>query len=174
MDRYRALPGDYGYAALNIPGVSAGSNGNNNGVISATGVAGATTDEYIAAWEHLSKSGFITTTFTYAPAPVTTSSAPVNVFGRYLQLTYDNGYGSGSATGHNIKTGNQIPSDMLAEVDRKIDDGIATSGKFQFSGYDGAGGGTAPTGPGSCYAASGPGYWSVATPAANCGAASLL
>jgi Tfp pilus assembly protein PilE len=175
IDRYRALPGDYNRAAQNIPGVSPGANGNNNGLISANGVAGATIDEYIAAWEHLSKSGFIDTTFTYSPAPVTTDSAPINVFGRYLQLTFDNAYGTGAAAkSHNVKTGNQIPSDLLAEVDRKIDDGIATSGKFQFSAYDGAGDGNAPTGPGTCYSSSGPALWSVATPAANCGAASLL
>jgi prepilin-type N-terminal cleavage/methylation domain-containing protein len=175
LDRYRALPGDYGQASLNIPGVAAAANGNNNGLISANGVAGATIDEYIAAWDHLSKAGFITTTFTYAPAPATTDSAPINVFGRYIQLTFDNVYGTGaSAMTHNVKTGNQIPSDMLAEVDRKIDDGIATSGKFQFSAYDGAGGGAPPTGPGSCYSSSGPALWSAATPAANCGAASLL
>lgn len=175
LDRYRALPGDYSRASLNIPGVGPGANGNNNGLISANGVAGATIDEYIAAWEHLSKAGFISTTFTYSPAPVTTDSAPVNVFGRYLQLTFDNSYGTGaSGMSHNVKTGNQIPSDMLAEVDRKIDDGIATSGKFQFSTYDGAGGGTPPTGAGSCYSSSGPALWSVATTVANCGAASLL
>ena len=175
-DRYRALPGDYGQASMNIPGVSALADGNSNGLITASGIAGATIDEHIAAWEHLSKSGFINASFAYSPAPETTASAPTNPYARFLQLSYDNAYGSGtSSMAHNVKTGNQIPSDMLAEVDRKIDDGVATTGSFRFSAYDGGGtGGTAPVGAGTCYAASGNAVWSSTSPAHNCGGASLL
>ncbi len=175
-DRYRALPGDYSQASMNIAGVGATVNGNHNGLITANGVAGATIDEHIAAWEHLSKAGFINVNYYYAPSPETTASAPTNPYARYLQIVYDNAYGNGtSPAAHNLKTGNQIPSHMLAEVDRKIDDGLATSGAFRFSSYSGGGtGGTAPTGAGSCYAASGNALWSSTSPADNCGAASLL
>lgn len=175
-DRYRALPGDYGQASMNIPGVAATANGNHNGLITASGVAGAMIDEHIAAWEHLSKAGFINASYAYSPAPETTASAPTNPYSRYLQIAYDNAYGNGtSSAAHNVKTGNQIPSSMLAEVDRKIDDGIATSGAFRFSAYSGGGtGGAAPAGAGSCYAASGNAVWSSTSPADNCGAANLL
>jgi prepilin-type N-terminal cleavage/methylation domain-containing protein len=176
LDRYRALPGDYNQASANISGVAPGANGNNNGQITANGVAGATIDEHIAAWDHLSKAGFITGSFTYAAAPETPASAPTNPYARYLRLIYDNIYGTnGGPARHNLKTGNQIPSDILAEVDRKIDDGVATGGAFQFSTYDGGGtGGSAPTGAGSCYAAAAPNNWVAANPVTNCGGASLF
>jgi prepilin-type N-terminal cleavage/methylation domain-containing protein len=175
-DRYRALPGDYGYASASIAGVSPLADGNNNGVITASGLAGATIDEHIAAWDHLSKAGFINANYAYAPAPETMTSAPTNPYSRFLQLVYDNAYGNGaSSAAHNVKTGNQIPSGMLAEVDRKIDDGLATSGAFRFSTYSGGGtGGTAPAGAGACYAASGNALWSSTSPVDNCGGASLL
>lgn len=176
LDRYRALPGDYNQAVANIAGVAAGSNGNNNGQITANGVSGATIDEDIAAWDHLSHSGFINGSYAYAVTPETTASAPTNPYARFLRLRYDAVYGTGAgATRHNLKTGNQIPSDIMAEVDRKIDDGNAIGGTFQFSTYDGGGtGGTAPTGSGTCYAAAAPNGWLSATVATNCGGASLF
>ncbi len=36
---------------------------------------------------------------------------------------------------HNLKTGGQVPVEIIAEVDRKIDDGKPNSGGFQFSEY---------------------------------------
>lgn len=176
IDRYRALPGDYSQASTNIAGVAATANGNHNGLITANGIAGATIDEHIAAWEHLSKAGFVNANYAYAPSPETTTSAPTNPYSRFLKLAYDNAYGAGTSDmAHNVKTGNQIPSGILAEVDRKIDDGLATSGAFRFSSYDGGGsGGTAPAGAGACYAASGNTLWSSTSPVDNCGGASLL
>ena len=176
LDRYRALPGDYGRASTNIKGVAAGADGNNNGQITAVGVAGATIDEHIAAWDHLSKAGFISDIYTYAAAPETEASAPINAYGRFLQLTYDNVYGTGTLSKrHNLKTGNQIHSIILAELDRKIDDGIATSGTFRFSAYNGGGtGDAAPTGAGACYTAPGLAVWSAAVQVANCGGARLF
>jgi prepilin-type N-terminal cleavage/methylation domain-containing protein len=173
LDRFRALPGDYNQATTNITGAT--QNGNNNGQITANGVAGATVDEHILAWEHLSKAGFINGSYTYAAGAETTASAPTNPYARYLRLIYDNVYGTGApATRHNLKTGNQIPSDILAEVDRKIDDGVATGGSFQFSVYDGGGaGGTAPN-PALCYAAAAPNNWTAASPDTNCGGVSLF
>jgi prepilin-type N-terminal cleavage/methylation domain-containing protein len=171
LDRFRALPGDYGQATTNITGATV--NGNNNGQIQSVAGGGAI-DEHIAVWEHLSKSGFINGSYTYALAPETTASAPTNPYARYLRLIYDNAYGTGTpATRHNLKTGNQIPSDILAEVDRKVDDGVATGGSFQFSVYDGGGtGGTAPTT--ACYNASAPFNWIAASPVTNCGGTSLF
>lgn len=173
LDRYRALPGDYNQATTNITGATV--NGNNNGQIQSTS-GGGTIDEHIAVWEHLSKAGFINGSYTYAAGAETTASAPTNPYARYLRLIYDNAYGSGTpTTRHNLKTGNQIPSDILAEVDRKIDDGVAIGGAFQFSTYDGGGsGGSAPSGSGSCYAAASPNNWTAASPVTNCGGASLF
>lgn len=175
LDRYRAYPGDYSQATTNIPGCAACQNGNNNGQIR-TVAAGDAIEEQIAVWEHLSRAGFINGSYTYAAPPETTSSAPTNPYGRYLQMIYDNVYDGAPTTRHNLKTGNQIPSDILAEVDRKVDDGSATGGSFRFSAYSGdsAGGGTAPVGSGSCYLAAAPNNWVSNAPVPVCGGASLF
>jgi len=175
LDRYRAYPGDYSQAVANIPGCALCKDGNNNGQIR-TVAAGDAIEEQIAVWEHLSRAGFINGSYTYAPPPETTASAPTNPYGRYLQMIYDNVYDGAPTTRHNLKTGNQIPSDILAEVDRKVDDGSATGGSFRFSAYSGdsAGGGTAPVGSGSCYLAAAPNTWVSSAPVAVCGGTSLF
>jgi prepilin-type N-terminal cleavage/methylation domain-containing protein len=174
LDRYRAYPGDYGQAVANIPGCGACTNGNNNGQIAPAGGV----NEQIAVWEHLSRAGFINGSYTYAAPPETTASAPTNPYARYLQMIYDNVYDPpASAARHNLKTGNQIPSDILAEVDRKIDDGSATGGSFRFSAYpgdSGGGGGTPPVGSGSCYQAAAPNNWVSNAPVPVCGGTSLF
>ena len=173
LDRFRALPGDYSLASTNIANVAAGANGNGNGQIRSV-VAGDTIDEYIAVWDHLSKAGFINGSYTYAVLPETPATAPTSPYARYVQVIYDNAYGAGGgALRHNIKTGNGIPSELLSEIDRKIDDGNPVTGVFQFSTYaggTGASAGTAPTGAGACYDS---GAW-AATTVSNCGGASLL
>jgi prepilin-type N-terminal cleavage/methylation domain-containing protein len=180
LDRFRALPGDYGQAAGatgNIQGATV--NGNNNGQITANTVAGATIDEHIAAWEHLSRAGFINGSYTYALSPETNLSAPTSPYARFLQLIWDAVYDGTVANPptarHNLKSGNQIPSDILAEVDRKIDDGVANGGSFRFTVYPGqsSGGGVAPTAA-NCYAAAAPFNWAAATPNPNCGGSSLF
>ena len=172
LDRFRALPGDYSQASTNISCNPACTNGNGNGQIRSI-AAGDTVDEHISVWAHLSSSGFINGSFTYAAAPETATSAPTNPYVRFIRVIYDTNYGTGTpAIRHNVKTGNQIPSDIMAEIDRKIDDGNPVGGNFQFSTYDGGGtGGTAPTGSGSCYNGT---TWSSATVVTNCGGASLL
>jgi prepilin-type N-terminal cleavage/methylation domain-containing protein len=176
LDRYRAYPGDYSQAQANIPGCGSCAQGNNNGQIRSI-LGGDVVDEQLAVWEHLSRAGFINGSYTYTAGAETTASAPTNPYGRYLQMIYDNVYDGTPTTRHNLKTGNEIPSDLLAEVDRKIDDGSATGGSFRFSAYPGqsSGGGTAPTGSGGCYAAP-PALpnWVANTPASNCGGANLF
>ena len=167
LDRYRALPGDYTLATTNINGVLAGAcggNGNGDGQIAAG-------NESVLAWEHLSKAGFINGSYTCNTTESTTTT-PSNPYGTRMQLIYDNVYDGAPTARHNVKTGNQVPSDILAEVDRKADDGNAAGGTFRFSAY--AGGGVAPTGSGSCYLAAAPNGWSAATVVTNCGGASLF
>jgi hypothetical protein len=87
-------------------------------------------------------------------------------------LVFDGVYQDGAtATGpnrHNLKTGNNVPSDILAEVDRKIDDGSAPGGQFRYSAFNGV----VNTG-GVCFTIAS-GAWQSATPNANCGATSLF
>ena len=168
LDRYRALPGDYTQANTNINGVAAGAcgthNGNGNGQIELAG------NESVLAWEHLSKAGFINGSYTCAVAEGPTTT-PTNPYGTRMQLINDAIYDGAPVTRHNVKTGNQIPSDIMAEVDRKIDDGNAQGGTFRFSAY--AGGGVAPA-PATCYAAAAPFAWAAQTVNTNCGGASLF
>ena len=161
-DRYRALPGDYGGASTNIPDCGNCENGNNDGQILPAGGA----DESIAAWEHLSRARFISGSYTYrAGDPVVAANTPVNPYGSPVQLIYDNAYQEGgSPTGpvrHNLKTGSNIPSNILGEVDRKIDDGKAAEGVFRYSPFSGADGGL-----NSCFHSH---AWNSNRPLSNCG-----
>jgi len=180
QDRFRAPPGDYAGASANINcGASACLNGNGNGRVEA-GTAGAIHEE-ILAWQHLSAAGFLAGDYRMLNAAVTAptpDNTPNNVFLGYLEIVFDSnwGYSGNSVARHNIKTGNYIPAAVLAEVDRKIDDGRAGSGRFQFSTYAGAG--TAPLiggTPGGCADANSPAAsWLEVGGSGNCGAASLL
>lgn len=176
LDRYRALPGDYSVADANIKGVTAGNNGNGNGQIETSG-SGAIANESILAWEHLSKAGFINGSYTYN-ATEGDSTTPKNPYAGYLQLVYDGYYGDAtSAAGtanstkrHNLKTGIQVPVNILAEVDRKIDDGNPYGGAFQFSGYNGTGSSTP-----ACVTTTGTTTtWNITGEQNNCGGASIF
>ena len=176
QDRFRAFPGDYLLATTNIAGAT--QNGNGNGRVE----AGIIPTEDILAWEHLSRSGFITGSYTYAAVAAPTTS-PVNPYGVYLQLVFDGIYGAGttaapSATKHNLKSGSQVPVEILAEVDRKVDDGSPNTGAFQFSRYQGNGA-TAPTdgsaiAPACTSATTAAGVWNATNGSTNCGGASLF
>ena len=178
QDRFRAFPGDYTAAVTNIVGVVATAAcgngiGNGNGRIETAG------NENVLAWEHLSKAGFITGTYTCAAAEGPTTS-PVNPYGVYMQVVFDGVYGiaSGGATRHNIKTGSQVPVDIITEMDRKIDDGAPYTGGFQFSVYQGNGA-AAPTEGSATTPACTSGNtiaatWNATNGSTNCGGASLL
>jgi prepilin-type N-terminal cleavage/methylation domain-containing protein len=165
QDRYRALPGDFNKASTQITGAS--KDGNGDGQIK--------DDEVIAVWDHLSHAGFINGTYVFnaTEGPTTT---PNNPYGARLQLIYDKSYADevGATERTNLKTGPQIPVAILAEIDRKIDDGNALRGTMRFSAY--AAGGIAPT-PANCYettAGATLGEWKAGTGEANCGAAILF
>ena len=178
LDRYRAVPGDYTQATNNITGVAAtaacgNGNGNGNGRIEVAG------NEHTLAWEHLSKAGFINGTYTCAGAVAATTN-PTNPYAIPLQLVFDGVYGiaSAGAVRHNLKTGNQIPVDIIAEVDRKVDDGQPYTGGFQFSVYT-SGAGVAPTEsaaatPACTSDATTAARWNAINGSTNCGGASLF
>ncbi len=169
LDRYRALPGDYltVSAQANIPGCGGCFGGNGNGQI----VTDGTSSEAVHVWEHLSKAGFITGSYVSgaAVAAATTANTPSNPYGSLIQLIFDNVYQDPApANRHNLKTGANIPSDIMAEVDRKVDDGLGTGGQLRFSTF----GGAVNTGQ-ECYNTTS-GAWQSANPNANCGGALLF
>jgi prepilin-type N-terminal cleavage/methylation domain-containing protein len=164
QDRYRALPGDFSNATTQIAG--AAQNGDGNGQITGT--------EAIAVWDHLSHAGFINGTYVYNAAESATTT-PNNPYGARLQLIYDDVYADAApAPRTNLKTGPQIPVNILAEIDRKIDDGNALRGSMRFSAY--AAGGDAPAAA-DCYetaAGATQGEWKAGGGETNCGAAILF
>jgi len=178
QDRFRAPPGDYAQATINISGVATSAacgNGNGNG----NGHIETTNNEMVLAWEHLSKAGFLAGNYTCA-ATESNTTTPVNRYNVYVRLIYDGGYGiaNGGALRHNIKTGAQIPVDILAEVDRKIDDGAPYAGGFQFSSYQGNAAAapteSAPAAPACTDTNTTAAVWNVTNNSTNCGGASLL
>jgi len=182
LDRFRALPGDYTQATINITGATSNGNGNGRVETGATVVSGSVPEEHILVWEHLSRAGFINGTYTYNGTASATTS-PTNPYGVYMQVIYDGIYGAGTtgtpaALRHNIKTGSQVPVDIIVEVDRKIDDGLPNTGGFQFSRYQGNGA-AAPTDgsgttPACTSATTAAGVWNATNGSTNCGGASLL
>ena len=99
------------------------------------------------------------------------SNTPKNPYTMYMQLVYDANWGASGNTvnKHNIKTGSLLPVELMAEIDRKIDDGNPYTGTFQFSAYA-PGTVTAPD-PAMCTTGS---NWNISGGDTNCGAASLL
>ena len=93
----------------------------------------------------------------------------MNPYGSLVQLIFDDVYQDASPVNrHNLKTGANIPSDILAEVDRKVDDGLGNAGQLRFSTF----GSVVNTG-GVCFNTTS-GAWQSATPNANCGGATLF
>jgi prepilin-type N-terminal cleavage/methylation domain-containing protein len=174
QDRYRALPGDYSAAGPNINcGSTPCAGGNGNGRIE-PGTGGALHEE-ILAWHHLTAAGFLNGSYTYTSgtADPDASNTPTNPYSVYIQLVYDATYGDPGGTAppqkHNLKTGGQVPVEIIAEVDRKIDDGKPITGAFQFSEYFPTGGSQ----PSYATCATG-GVWQISGGDNNCGAASLF
>jgi len=171
QDRYRALPGDYASANVNVNcGATPCVSGNGNGRIEAPNTGGIY--ESILAWNHLTAAGFLNGAYTATSADTTPTdiNTPKNPYSAYVQLVYDNNYGAGAVPmKHNFKTGGQIPVEIIAEVDRKIDDGNPYRGAFQFTAYVPAGG-IAPD-PFSCTNGM---TWAISGGDSNCGGASLF
>jgi len=173
QDRFRALPGDYATASTNINNVS--QNGNGNGRIENNATAPAFAHEELLAWNHLTAAGFLNGSFTAASGDTnaTDQNNPKNPYSVYIQILYDNNYGTGTPPSkHNLKTGSQVPVEIMAEVDRKIDDGLPYAGGFQYSTYVPNAG--TPLTATDCVNAGPPATWNIGGGSTNCGGASLF
>lgn len=169
QDRFRSLPGDFPAATATLAEISLacgvpGNPGNGNGNQQVEGANG----EAILAWDHLSKAHFLSARYTCeGNNVVNANTVPRNRYGQFVQLIYDANYAGDARVRHNLKTGNDIPSEILAEVDRKIDDGNALTGAFRGSTYT-----TGAATDASCWDPAG--VWNSTAPAANCGGATLF
>ena len=146
LDRYRMLPGDLTPAQAGIVGNSAqagaaGSPGSGDGLITIG-------TESTLLFQNLTASGFLScgacmTVVVAAgvagPAP-TVGNSPINVYG--APLTISNSLSTNAipitwfdVTGGidrlTLYTGGSIPSQVLAEVDRKADDGLPGTGQLR-------------------------------------------
>ena len=136
QDRYRAFPGDYTQSAVNLPGAPVAGDG--NGLVGdAAGVDAPA--ERAMVWMHLQSAGYITGGYDDNTATV----ANANEYGCPVTVCPDNGFGAGmnlnygamrQAAGndaHELITGRGIPVEVIAELDRKVDDGEPGTGAMQ-------------------------------------------
>lgn len=132
IDRYRQVPGDWSAAnaLLAIPGIATGGNADGRLNVDAN-----VWREPLALWEHLSKSRFIQGNYIGGdtkPTQNDTNLAPRNAFNGFLMLYRSSDYfdqGTGTPSEQlNLVLGAGIPVYVLAELDRKIDDGLPRSG----------------------------------------------
>lgn len=139
QDRYRAFPGDYldarSQVNLELSGVPV-PGGDGGGQV-------ATDAERGRVWTHLEAAGYITGGYDGAIVAATeyqcsVVTCPDNGFGSGMNLSYGTLIQTALAVdAHELITGRGIPVKVLAELDRKVDDGAAVSGLMQV-GIDGA------------------------------------
>ncbi len=132
IDRFQALPGDYVSAQQYIPGAA---NGDGDGYIEEM--------ESTIVMQHLAGAGYIRCpqcNADVAEAPSAMNSLQNN-YGGTMSIWAD-GVNYASVGGPNnslrlmIHTGPRIPSNIISEVDRKLDDGGANTGDVVFNQYD--------------------------------------
>ena len=172
QDRYRGFPGDYREGSLNLPNVTA--DGDGDGLVN-------TDNERALVWVHLQAAGYITGSYTDNAATVADNdyrcnlaNCPDNGFGSGMNLSYGSLLQSEAAKAnpidaHELITGVGIPVEVLAELDRKVDDGDAGSGAMQL----GASGGSADwTDPDidACQNIADENLYGLQSPSSNCAA----
>jgi hypothetical protein len=142
-------------------------------------VNGSQVREDLLVWTHLAASGFLKGDYRMVDgeALARDENSPKNAYSVYLQIVFDGRYGlsNGGVPRHNLKTGAQVPIDVVAELDRKTDDGKPYKGGVQFSTYN-ANGASSPTesGPDACTTALDvDANWNLRSGSANCGAVTL-
>ena len=142
QDRYRSFPGDYltAQANVNLPGAPDGGDG--NGLVDSI-------NESARVWVHLEAAGYLTGGYVDDTATVAGNAydcaptiCPDNGFGSGMNLVYGTMVQTGAANAHELITGRGIPVEVIAELDRKVDDGSPDSGAMQLGtagqGWDAA------------------------------------
>ncbi|MDQ7015401.1 MAG: prepilin-type N-terminal cleavage/methylation domain-containing protein [Gammaproteobacteria bacterium] len=159
QDRYRALPGDYGQASTQINATLV--DGDGNGQIDSNAERGQ-------VWAQLQAANMLIGSYdgaaTGSDYNCAAGTCPQNILGRSMLITFDNQGSGGAAAGNELWSGNSISALVLAEMDRKMDDGIATTGDMRVGTGDTGWTGTAA---GSCL--SGTAY-NVTQDSGNCAA----
>lgn len=133
-DRFQAMPGDYVQADVYI-----------NGAVPGEGDGFIDEEESPLAFQHLNAAGYLRCpqcTQTARAFPLGENS-PTNVYGGVMSIHHNADYASYVGDDGNVNfwlrllihSGTKIPSNIIGEMDRKIDDGIANTGDFVFNEY---------------------------------------
>lgn len=130
QDRYRSIPGDFSNSRTQID--NSAEPGNGNGRIDDA-------SERAGVWQQLSLAGFITGDFdgaqhasgTATDVECSPTTCPRNPFNGFYKISYSAQAADASGPAHEIFTGNQIPVNILSQLDTQLDDGDPTSGRFR-------------------------------------------
>ena len=139
IDHYGAMPGDLRNASTYISGATDGSG---DGIV--------TENEGPMALQHLTASGFLrcgncTETSTASSMRPSTDNSPINRYGGIMSLWHDTQHYAFVSIAIirpvrplvlQTHTGPRIPSDIMKELDRKLDDGVPNRGFVRFNAYD--------------------------------------
>lgn len=142
LDRYRMLPGD-------LTSTQAGVVGNNaraSSVASGGTALISRATESTLFFQNLTAAGFLSCSacanVPAGGAAASINNSPTNVYGEFLSVGHDNSDNTGATTWFDatdalnrlvLYTGASIPSQVLAEVDRKADDGRPGTGQLRFA-----------------------------------------
>ena len=129
-ERYRSIPGDFPKAPLQIDSATAAGNGNGRIDDSA---------ERAGVWQQLSLAGFISGSYDGAQASAGSSTdvncgpftCPQNPFSGYYKISYSAQAADADGPANEIFTGSQIPVNIISQLDARLDDGNATTGRFR-------------------------------------------
>lgn len=130
QDRYRSIPGDFANAGAQID--SAAHSGNGNGRIDDG-------KERAGVWQQMALAGFISGSYDGSQQAAGSANdvecgpgtCPKNPFSGYYKISYSAQAADVSGPDHEIFTGSQIPVGILSQLDRKLDDGRPTTGRFR-------------------------------------------
>jgi len=133
IDRYQALPGDFVQAVRYVP--NAAANGNGDGKL--------TNFDSPLVFNHLTGAGLLRCTVCTSSGGTQSlaDNSLVNLYGGVMSI-WSNSLSYMTVNGPNnipkliAHTGPRIPSNIITEVDRKIDDGLPQRGDFRYVGYD--------------------------------------
>ena len=144
IDRYNFIPGDSRRAVQLVPGAS-----ERDATDETAGDGRLNLGESVLAMNHLRGAGFIRCPQCdggeiIAGEPPNAENSLVNQYSGVMSIWNESAFyaerGEGTAAAGvgrlQIHSGPRIPSNILSEVDRKIDDGIANSGDLVFNGFD--------------------------------------
>ena len=147
IDRYNFIPGDSTRAVQLVPNAVARTDVDN------PGDGRLTLGESVVAMQHLTGAGFLRcpqcnggTAAASAGQKPTAENSLVNQYSGVMSIWNEesfyaersrSGTANARASGRlQIHSGPRIPSNILSEVDRKIDDGVANTGDLVFNGFD--------------------------------------